>query len=199
MIPISLTDFVDFAISTGTPKLTKVRQIKNRPPYHPALDFYGTLRNGIIDFHKEGGSDKSELDTIINRVSDSKKVKRYNLAIRGYKKFLGRKKCEWFEPPSEKWGPEGIEIKINPELGLAYDGKQHIIKMYFKADQLSKRSVDIIVLLLYTCFSAGNPGAVFGVVDVQRGKFFSTKKPDDTMMPLLIGEAVNFKTIWDNL
>ncbi|MGC8623940.1 MAG: hypothetical protein ACP5VQ_01585 [Phycisphaerae bacterium] len=35
MPEISLTDFVDFLIKSGTPKLTKVTQIKQRPDYNP--------------------------------------------------------------------------------------------------------------------------------------------------------------------
>jgi hypothetical protein len=37
MPEISLTDFVDFVISAGTPKMTKVQNIKYRPNYTPAF------------------------------------------------------------------------------------------------------------------------------------------------------------------
>jgi hypothetical protein len=43
MPSISLTDFVDFVVATGTSKLTKVRQIKRRPQYHPAFDHWKSL------------------------------------------------------------------------------------------------------------------------------------------------------------
>ncbi|MEZ4253047.1 MAG: hypothetical protein R3B99_32975 [Polyangiales bacterium] len=39
-IDISLTDFVDFAMESGTPKVTKVAEMKDRPDYQPAFDFY---------------------------------------------------------------------------------------------------------------------------------------------------------------
>lgn len=199
MISISMTDFVDFAISSGTPKLTKVRQVKNRDDYHPAKDFYRILRNGIIEFHMNNESDKSKLDDIVNNLANPKKEKRYSQAIRGYKRFLGRKKYEWFQPPSDEWGPQGISIKINPELGLILDGEPNIIKMYFKVEALSKRKIDIVLLMLYNCFYKSSSGTNFSILDVQRGKIFSTKHPDESLMPLLIGEAENFKTIWENI
>ena len=44
MPEISLTDFVDFVIKAGSPKLTKVRELVNRGGYSPAFDFWKTLR-----------------------------------------------------------------------------------------------------------------------------------------------------------
>ncbi len=54
MPEISLTDFVDFVIKAGPPKLTKVREIKTRVEYSPKLDFWKILRDGIRDFHRTG-------------------------------------------------------------------------------------------------------------------------------------------------
>ena len=50
---ISLTEFVDVIIKAGTEKLTKVRNIKNKPEYDPRFDFYRPLRNYLIEYHKE--------------------------------------------------------------------------------------------------------------------------------------------------
>ena len=44
MIKISLTDFVDIASKSGTPKATKVAQVKARPDYEPKFDFYRPIR-----------------------------------------------------------------------------------------------------------------------------------------------------------
>lgn len=54
MYDISLTDLVDVISKSGSPKATKVNQIKNRKPYHPTADFYKPLRDEIIRIHKEG-------------------------------------------------------------------------------------------------------------------------------------------------
>ena len=39
MAEISLTDFVDFVIKSGSPKLTKVKSAKTRPDYDPKTDY----------------------------------------------------------------------------------------------------------------------------------------------------------------
>lgn len=54
MPDISLTDFVDFVIKMGTPKLTKVKAVKNREEYEPAKDYWRQLRKGLQSFHKKG-------------------------------------------------------------------------------------------------------------------------------------------------
>lgn len=203
MISISLTDFVDFVASSGTPKLTKVRYVKGRPEYHPALDFYRILRNALVAFHQEGSKDKSELDGIITNLTDEKKKKRYDTAIRGYKKFLGKKNYEWFTPPGKTWSPpddKSIEIKVNPELGLIINGESNLIKIYFKAETLSKRRAETILVLMQDALSDHcPPGCKMGVLDIQRGKLHSVEHIDLSILPLLYGEADSFKTIWNNL
>ena len=94
MNPISLTDFVDFVMKVGSPKLTQVRTVKNRGPYDAATDFWKALREGIVSFHQDGGT-KKELDKIVAGLTDKKKVARYHECVGGYKKFLGRKQISW--------------------------------------------------------------------------------------------------------
>ena len=96
MINISLTDFIDYVSKVGPTKYTKVVEIHKRDEYHPAFDFWKPLREGIIELHKKG-LDKSELDKILEDLTDKKKQNRYPELIHQYKAFLGRKKIEWFE------------------------------------------------------------------------------------------------------
>jgi len=88
MPDISLTDFVDFVIKSGTPKLTKVRAIKNRPEYEPAIDYWRQLREGIKDFHRAGGADKSALDDIVDSLHNTKKIIRYRPPSGATRSFL---------------------------------------------------------------------------------------------------------------
>lgn len=200
MKSLSLTDFVDFAISSGTPKLTKVRQIKNRPEdYHPARDFYKKIREAVIEFHETGKTDKRLFDKILKGLHQNK-IKHYSECIKGYKKFLGKKKFQWFSPPTDEWSPSSISIRINPELGLIFDGVPHVIKLYFKKDGLSKARIDIILLLLHDTLSGqSTSGTKFCVLDVQKGKLFGNESPDQSFMPLLLGEAQSFRVMWDQI
>jgi len=76
MPEISLTDLVDILSTSGTPKLTKVKRIKQRGPYSPAKDFYKPFREHIISIHRENGS-KEDLEGLLLKVTDAKKLNNY--------------------------------------------------------------------------------------------------------------------------
>lgn len=198
-ITISLTDFVDFAIKSGSPKLTKVRQLKSRPPYKPAHDFWRPLREEIVELHRLGRS-KGDLDTFLSRLTDQKKRGNYARCVKGYKKFLGRRQVQWFDPPSSDWRPEGLRIKINPEIGLQIAGDPHVIKLYFKKEKLSKNRVEIIRLLMDRKLTNLAPDDTrFAVLDIPRGKLFAAEAIDGSLAPLLNGEAAALKRMWDQV
>ena len=59
----------------------------------------------------------------------------YPDVINGYKKFLGRKKLIWFQPPFKVWKIGELEIRLNPELGLEYNNQFYVMKLYFKDEK----------------------------------------------------------------
>jgi hypothetical protein len=200
MLEISLTDFVDFVVKAGTPKLTKVRQIKERGKYGPATDFWRMMREAIIDFHRRGGPDKQHFDRILTNLVDRKKRNRYPDAIKGYKKFLGRKQIQWFEPAKTLWFKEGLNVKINPELGLQISGERNVIKLYFKDEKLEKRKVDVVLALMEDALRKKiGASDKIAILDVSSNIFFPSEGVKDNILPLLIGEAASFVAIWNQL
>ena len=199
MPDISLTDFVDFVIKAGTPKLTKVTEIKHRPEYSPAFDFWKPLRTGIRDFHKGGGANKSDLEQILLGINDPKKLRRYPAAIRAYKKFLGRKQVTWFDPPTDVWSHAGLNVHVNPELGLEIDGQRHVIKLYFKEEAPTKSRLQVIMELMRLSLSgATDSGDLFSILDVSNTKLASAAATS-SVEPLLKGEAASFMQIWSSV
>lgn len=93
--PISLTDFVEFVIRVGAARLTTLRDIKRRPAYSPAVDFWKPLREAIVESAKGGTS----VDEVLDEVKDPKKLRRYQLALKAYKKWTKKNRFEWFDPP----------------------------------------------------------------------------------------------------
>ena len=198
MPEISLTDFVDFVIKSGTPKLTKVRSIKNRGKYNPAFDFWRRMRGGIQEWHRTGSSDKSQLNALVELCPDLKKIGRYHAALRGYKKFLGRKRLAWFDPPSQDWTYRALTVRVNPELGLKIDGKPCLIKLYFKDEPLSKLRVDAVIDLMNMSLLTQAPrGCTSAVLDVSSGKIFAGSATQADSEILLKGEAVAFAEMWN--
>lgn len=195
-ISISLTDFIDFVNKSGNSKMTKVKQVKYRNTYHPASDFYKALREEIIETHKNNG-DKKSLDKLMQKLTDLKKKINYPISIDGYKKFWGKKKIEWFDPPFYHWLTGDLDVKINPELGLSFDNKFYVIKLFLKADKISKDKLSQILSLMESQLrkEAGDD-IIFAVLDVKNAKLYENIKGDFTYLPLLEGEAKSFESIW---
>lgn len=169
---LSLTDLVDVILKTGMPKVTKVTQIKSRPDYEPAFDYYKQLREAIIENHRKGGT-KKEFQIVAGSVGNPKKEDNYGAAIVGYSKWWGKKDLKWIEPQREIYSKNGIDVIINPELGLDVDGQKYFIKLYLKSDPLSKNRADLILSLLGSVFSIEKKkGIKMAILDVRNSKLF---------------------------
>lgn len=198
MDKLSLTYFVDFVVKAGTPKLTIVRQFKDREEYEPWIDFYKPLREAIVDMHATG-KQKTTLDAIKAQLKDIKKLTAYPPLISGYKKFLGKKATAWFTPPSTVWTASGVDVMINPEIGLDIVGIRHVIKLYFKKEKLTKVRADLITHLMADALAGAAAGATFGVLDIRNAKLFTATTTTPALQPLLLGEAAAFAAMFSNL
>lgn len=198
MIKLSLTDFVDIVSKTGTPKATKVRQVKLRPDYEPAHDFYKPLRELLIETHKDGGS-KKDIEKIFRDISDRKKLAAYPQIIDGYKKWWGRNSFQWIEPLRGNYRVNGIEIIINPELGLKIKSEDYVIKLYFKEDALSKFKSDIITsLMTMKLRSAANQNLKMSVLDIRNSKLF-TYSGTSSLKPMIDAELAYIESLWSSI
>jgi hypothetical protein len=199
MPSLSLTDLVDIVSASGTPKATKVRRIKYRLPYNPAADFYKRIRDSIIEAHQQG-EDKSALDQTLNGLMDAKKRKAYPAILSGYRKWWGQKELVWFPPPTETYSAHSIDVSVNPELGLEVSGIPHLIKLYFKAEPLSKNRIDIITHLMAVVLGADCPkGTVMSLLDVRRAKLIAPTVPIAGLSGILDAELAYISTLWPTL
>jgi hypothetical protein len=192
---ISLTDFVDIVSKSGTPKATKVVQVKARPDYEPAFDFYKALREAIIDIHKDGNQ-RTSLTTFLQSVTDPRSRKNYPAAVAGYKRWWGNKNLEWFIAPRTTYSQHGIDVIINPELGLSINGTRHVIKLYFKGDTLSVRRADIITRLMHqTLRPMSQTDDIMSVLDVRNSKIFLFRTTAASMA-LINAELAYIAALW---
>lgn len=198
MPEISLTEFVDFAIKSGTPKLTAVRRIRaqHAAGYHPARDYWRKLRDGIVEMHEQGQA-KSALDALVKGVDDANKRKNYPVAARAYKKFLGQKSVAWFEPVRANWRHGNLSVRINPELGLILDGAPHLVKLYFKEQKLTKERVAIISHMMRAALGPRAKGAKVALLDVRNSRLHAFGAPAPDLLPLLEGEALAFCRMYE--
>lgn len=195
-IVISLTDFVEYVTKTGTSKLTVVKSIKKRPGYHPIFDYWKKLRDAIDNYHN--GKINDLHDVLKEIIKDSKKEK-YKVAISKYLDFIKNKKINWFEPPSGNWRHGNLVVKLNPELGLEINGEKFLIKLYFKDKPLSKNQAKLILTLMNTELRKEGVYSL-ALLDINAHKLYTDKALNyETLIPLLIGEATSFETIWNSI
>jgi hypothetical protein len=197
MPTISLTHFVDFVSKAGTPKLTVVKNAKKQlaEDYDPATDFYKVIRDAIAELHRNG-QPKSALDKVLLGLTDRKKITAYPPIVRGYKKFLGNKELVWFSPPRDDWSHGDLNVSVNPELGLVIKGTHHVIKLYFKADTLTKLRIEVATQLMNLVLGKSEKPIVFGVLDVRNAKLFQSSGVNPGLVALLQGEALSFAQIF---
>lgn len=120
--------------------------------------------------------------------------------MNGYRSWWGRKNLTWFDPPSDSYKSSGVEVSINPELGLIVNGSPHLIKLYFKADSLSKNRVDVITHLMAKTLERRCPADTkMAVLDVRNSKLITPTVPIPTLDATLNAELAYIANIWPNI
>jgi hypothetical protein len=196
---ISLSDYIDFISKSGLQRLTKVNGLLGRPSYHPSTDFYKSIREEIVEQLKEGGG-KDQLNTFLEAFTHSKKYSRFQPLVKGYLKFLGKKKIEWFKPPVSHWNYKSLSVRMNPELGIGFDDQKYIIKLYFKSVPLQKTDVEILLWMMNQTLANGIfSGYKCALLDVERSKLHYQNKFASPISALIEGEAESFIKIWEGL
>jgi hypothetical protein len=199
MTYLALTDFLDVVSKSGSPKATKVREIKNRGPYTPATDFYKPLREGLVDIHQSAKA-KSSVQGILLKVNDKKKHANYQTALDGYEKWWGSKNFTWFAPPAGSYAKNGFELSINPELGLEYNGKCHVIKLYMKDVQLTKLRTDLITALMtHVLGQSVQSNVMMSVLDVRQSKLIVGTGNVASLMPMVDAEIAYIAALWPSV
>jgi hypothetical protein len=198
MVDLSLADFIDIASKSGISKTNAILRIKNRPPYHPAFDYYKSIREHIIELHKTNGGKKDMLD-FKELTTDAKKWEAYSMLLSCYKKFLGRKTIIWFQPPRDGWQANEINVLLNPELGLIINNIPHVIKLYMKADTLSKEKSVISLFLMHQSLPKmhDNQPINYSILDIRRNNLIKTNSFPGNILSSLTAEAAYINSIWN--
>lgn len=201
MINISLTDFIDFVSSSGTTKLNQVAAYKRRENYKFRVDYWRELRNSIKDFHADQTLDKEYFNAVLEtHFLDAGKREKCRPFLENYKKFLGRKqvvskpiiKCDWHYS-------QDLTIRVNPELHLDINGKEQLVKLYFKKNPLTKKKIDQALLLIKIATQDVISDVHYTLFDLPQNKVWTQENPNMALLPLLKGEAENYITIYKNL
>jgi hypothetical protein len=197
MIGISMTTFVDFVAATGPGRLTVARNAKQsyEEGYDPRTDYWRLLRKAIAKA-VEKGYDRNALERELDGVTDPKKLANYRQCASAFNGWARKQKPASMKPRKKPWSSGELKVAVNPELCGEVGGQVHAIKLYLRADPLSKARSDVALALLRESFGKRT---TVGVLDVKRSKLFVPTREIAGLDALLHGEAAALVGIWERL
>lgn len=200
-IQISLTEFVNFINASGMAKMTIVSNAKAKHeeqggnPYDYWKDFKDEIKKQL----KRQGA-KEDLWELVENVREEMR-ENYNQMISGYLKFWKPTRMQWLNPVKKMIHIGGVKMILNPEIGVKWQGKDYMIKLYLKANEnLDKRHADIILAMMESELrDKVGENVEFAMLDVRRGKLFTYVNDDPRLLILLKSEGREFAEMWKEL
>lgn len=200
-IQVSLTEFVNFINASGMSKMTIVSNAKAKHeeqegnPYDYWKDFKEEIKRQL----KRQGT-KEDLWELVEKVREEMR-ENYNQMISGYLKFWKPARMQWVAPVKKMVRIGGVKMILNPEIGIKWQGKEYMIKLYLKANEnLDKRHADIILAMMESELrDKVGENVEFAMLDVRRGKLFPYVNEDPRLLILLKSEGREFAEMWKEL
>lgn len=195
-----MTTFIDYLIASGSTRISVVRRARKMysSDYNPAFDFWRLFRKAVEEMHR-GDLGKGHLDFLHTNLSDKNKRNSYRKNILGYKKWMGRKKIDWIGSVKSSWRSGDLNVNINPELNVKINGDPYIIKLYLKADKLTKHRVNTSLYLLKESVKKRKIKATPAILDVKHSKLIKHSRDIVGIEALLNAEAFSFINLYENL
>lgn len=197
-IRVSMTEFVNFINASGMSKMTIVSnaKMKHEEPEGNPYDYWKEFKDEVKKQLKRGGS-KEDLFELLEGVREEIHAN-YQEMINGFNKFWKPTRMSWFKPINRIANISGVKMNINPEIGVKWQDKQLMIKMFIKAKgNLDKRHADIILALMESELREKVEDQVeFAILDVRRGKLFTYVNNDPRLLVLARSEGRSFVEMW---
>jgi hypothetical protein len=194
---LTLTDFIDFVAKSGTPKMTHARNVKRRGEYDPATDYYLPIRSRIIEACSRG---RPVSAASLTAGCHPKKRSHYAQIASGFERWQKLGVGRWLAPPVAEWTCGDVRVRINPELALKRPNELLIVKLYFKAEPLSRARIDLITHLMERALRRESPpGSRMGVLDIRKARLWTPPTASSGLDAQLVGEAAYLEAVWDSL
>jgi hypothetical protein len=198
---LSMSEFVDFHVLTGSSRVAKVRSLKNRGDYDPATDFWRPLRKAISAYHRRAEGDTRGLRDFLPTVTE-RRVGRYDAAIRGHTQFIRNKAIRGLAAPSAWWEVGQLRVRVNPEIALRIEDRRYVVKLYFKSEPLSRGRAQALIALmeeeLRSSVAASTQFAVWDVPNAHLRVADGRSSIEDTQIALH-SEAGALVEIWESI
>ncbi len=189
MATVPLSAFVEFTVAQGTARVTTARAAEG--DYDPRRDFYKALRERTARQLREGWN-AAAFRRSLREVKNPRKRPSYEACRRGLTAWARGKTIAATRARPGFWQAAGLEVRVNPELRMVVDGERFLVKLYFKAEEMSAARAANTLFLLDTMAAQNVGGAV---LDLRRGDLLVAAEPDPGLDLLLASEAAAFAAL----
>lgn len=189
MALVPMSRFVEFTVAQGMSRVACVADSKRA--YDPRFDFYKGFRERAVRQLVDGWS-AQVFRRSLREVRNPRKQASYEACRAGLAKWARNKDLSARRAPNGTWEAAGLEVRVNPELRLLMDGKKYLVKLYFKADEISAGRLDNTLFLLSEMAPKGVRAAI---LDTRRGKLITAGDLDLALDALLVSEAAAFGSL----
>jgi hypothetical protein len=194
MPALGVSEFSMIVVTTGRPKLTRIKRISTREPYAPFRDYYGPLRNSIKRLFI-AKRHISHLYTICNRQEGNKKIN-YEIIVNAFKDWQSGKSITAFDPPRELYNFSKTSITCNPELHVVLNGQPRLVKLHFSgSDKMTQERANIICALMEDAIN--DSGFEYSVLDLTTNKEYFFNSNYEKTYERINREIKNMENFWD--
>ncbi len=173
--------FADFLIKKQQYKKSYVHNVIQKGIYKPEQDYYLKLRQKLITLFKKN-IPLSELDNILKKIA-STKFSNYEILIDQIQNFMQGKKYSWITPPRNAIVYAGLELTVNPEIGLNINNETYLIKMYFKKIKLDPTKARIMQKIMQDALKDETANIKIAIWDIRRGVLYDTQVDREIKVP----------------
>lgn len=189
MALVHLSAFVDFTVAQGTARVACVSD-SNRE-YDPRTDFYKGLRERTVRQFIEGWNAQA-FRRSVKEVKNPRKQASYEACRAGLTQWARGKTITASRAPNRTWEAAGLQVKVNPELRLTVDEEKYVVKLYFKADEMTAARRENTLFLLSETAPQGVDAAI---LDARRGELITAQEQDPNLDALMISDAAAFAAL----
>jgi hypothetical protein len=189
MASVHLSLFIDFTVAQGTARVACAVDLKK--DYDPKRDFYKGFRERAVS-QLVAGWDSQVFRRLIKEVKTPGKQASYEACRAGLTQWARNKVLVGSKAQNTIWEAAGLEVKVNPELRLTINGEKYVVKLYFKAEELSVSRRENTLFLLSETAPHGVEAAI---LDVRRGRLITVQGQDPNLDALMISDAAAFAAL----
>lgn len=192
MASISLMSFMSYLGAAEEDRAEQVAgMLRPRAAGHPfARNSYAVLREAIVDLHQHN------LDLMFLLAAqpwprDSGRSRHYEELARDYVRWLDGRQLQYFAVRPAAYEVPGLTITIDPDLGLAIDGRRYAVNLCFWRNALRREVVEPLLHVIKTCLAGEDQALTPAVLHVRDGQLLALRAsaPDPALAKQVGAEA----------